>query len=123
MDLLAFTLAMLQIGEETDRSDMLFWRTRGEFAPVTFFVMCSAFFSWASADAEPVTGDDIPELRKAIADVYAVEKDEREWGFLLWVCRKRGKQPADFAYRSMPANTALILLFKGVNADGVSTQS
>lgn len=52
-----------------DLWECLWWRTDGEYAPVTFFVNCNDLFYWASADCETLTPDNLPLLLQAVKDV------------------------------------------------------
>jgi hypothetical protein len=99
---------VLRLVAEYDCYDAIWWRCDGEFAPVTFFVNCNDLFWWATADAEPLTSGDIPELQQAIADICKIDKYEASTGFLLWCARKRGMRPQRPAY---PQNEQLWALF------------
>ena len=64
---LAFTLRVLRIFDSFDgpSSDSLWWRTDGEFAPVTFLVKCSDEFYYACADLERLTPENIEAALEA----------------------------------------------------------
>ena len=81
-----------------DIHDWLWWRCDGNYAPVTFFINCNDLFWWGTADCEPFTVADIPDMDKAIADVKAAGGLEGFYGPELWVCRKRGMRPQTPAY-------------------------
>jgi len=49
-----FICIVLDLYARADLHDELWWRTDGQYAPVTFFAMCSDFFDWATADCEPI---------------------------------------------------------------------
>ena len=54
-------------------NELLWWRTDGEYAPVTFFINCNDMFYWATADCEKLTPKNIGELERAIADCRTVD--------------------------------------------------
>lgn len=110
--LLPFILDVLHFFslEETDCYGDLYWRTDGEYAPVTFWILVNSAFSWATADTEQIMPEDMGALRQAAADVRAVMG--REWyapdALLLWAARKRGMRPQPPAY---PQDARLRALF------------
>ena len=67
-----------------DDCSSIWWRTDGEYAPITFFVNCNDVFAWACADAEDITPESLPILKQSIEDVRSVldidrfDRD-REW--------------------------------------------
>ena len=77
--------------------DSLWWRTTQEYAPMTLLVNCNDLFYWATADAEEIWPEDIPDLRQAVEDItqdgYYKNAD------LLWVCRKRKQRPQVAYYK------------------------
>lgn len=52
---LDFLLRVMDVLAKIDSTDAIWWRTDGEYAPVTIFVNCSDLFWWAHADVEEVT--------------------------------------------------------------------
>lgn len=70
----------------------LFWRTDGEYAPVTIWVKCNDLFHWACADLEQITADNIGLLESTAAEVKALTGDTIT-AELLWCCRVRGMRP------------------------------
>jgi hypothetical protein len=77
----------------------LWWRTDGDYAPVTFFVNCNDLFAWACGDVERVTPENVGEFERAAADAYAADP---EFGSIyapaLFCCRVRGMRPQGAAY-------------------------
>jgi hypothetical protein len=55
-------------------------------------VGCNDMFWWATADGEPVTSEDVPELQRAWDDLWDEHCNEvyAPW---LWIARKRGMRP------------------------------
>lgn len=49
--------------------DNFFWRTDGEYAPVTIIAICNDLFWWACADCERVTPENIHLLEQSVADI------------------------------------------------------
>lgn len=92
-----FVLRVLDLIGRADLHDDLYWRTDGDYAPVTFFIHCSDLFSWATADAEPLTPDTLPAFEKAIADVQAASGSSL-WGPSLYAARQRRQRPMRRAY-------------------------
>lgn len=82
-----------------DNADILFWRTDGEYAPVTIFVICNDTFGWGCADLEEITPDNIGELEKALEDVKAANSKS---GYIhmdtLFVSRVRKMRPQNAVY-------------------------
>src|SRR5258706_1297580 len=71
-----FMLAVLDVFFKADIHGDLFWRTDPQYAPVTFFAMCSDFFMWACADCEEITKENLHVLLKAHEDCKAIDKEE-----------------------------------------------
>lgn len=113
-ELVNFILEILRLQDEYDcYGEPIYWATHGEYAPVTFFVLCNDLFWWATADAEKLMSEDIPTLRQAILDVqatgiYELCLDNYETGCALWCARKRGMRPQQYAY---PQDTRIKTLF------------
>lgn len=61
-DLLGFVLRVLGTISAADCYGELFWRTDGEYAPITFWINCNDFFFWGCADMEDLTPDNIDVL-------------------------------------------------------------
>ena len=107
-----FMLEVLGLYEDGN----LWWRTDGEYAPISFFVNCNDVFWWACADAEEITPETLPILKQAIADVrLALDIDrfdrDREWAKeniercnwmneadMLFCCRARKMRPQGCCY-------------------------
>lgn len=86
-----------------DLCDTIWWRTDGEYAPVTFMVLCSDSFEYACADSEPVTPGNIGELEQAIADcVQVYGRTGDQYGPLLFVARVRRRPLIPSALRHIP---------------------
>jgi hypothetical protein len=87
-----------------DCTDMLTWRTDGEYAPITFMANCSDEFAWACADTETIEPRDLDALERAFADVRAVECPAF-WAPVLFAARKRGmrliKAPSEERLRAL----------------------
>jgi hypothetical protein len=80
--------------DETDCYGELFWRCENPNT-VEFFANVNDVFWWATADTEPITPEDLPAMRLAIADVRDI--DIYTWTE-LWVARKRKMRPQRPAY-------------------------
>lgn len=94
------TIRVLQAFDRCDAHSELFWRTDAGYAPVTFMAMCSDTFALATADAEPITVNNLPVLEEAIKDVVAVISEPSFWAITLFVARVRQQRPLRGAYPS-----------------------
>lgn len=121
-----FVSAVLALGDGfNDTGDLwesFWWRTDGEYAPVTFFVNCNDLFYWACADGETLTPENLPALLTALEDVRRAQglptgewpraRDMKDgwdehwhsgsWAAQLFCARVRGMRPQRPCYRSMP---------------------
>ncbi len=52
-----------------DSSGDFMWRTDGQYAPVSFFILCSDFFWWAVSDAEKITEDNLDLLETTFMEL------------------------------------------------------
>jgi hypothetical protein len=95
-------LRVLKIFSEHDACDEVWWRTDGEYAPVTFLVNCNDLFYWGCADAEPVTKDNIDNLEGAYSDAVNASKDGEIYAHLLFCCRAREMRPQGAYYDHIP---------------------
>lgn len=78
----------------------------------TFYLNCNDLFAWACADAEEITLEDIPALKKAEKDCHAIDFYD---SISLFCCRKRKMRPqkAWFRYFVREKNKdAVIKLFE-----------
>ena len=82
-----------------DHCEDLWWRTDGEYAPLTLFVNCSDIFYWACADSERLTPDNIHILESAVADCKAV--NDHVWAPVLFCARVRGMRPQGAVLKDM----------------------
>jgi hypothetical protein len=98
-----YIVELLKIFRELDMEDELYWHFHAkpydwqnpEYVEYpTFWVSCSDFFHWASADGEDIEPEDIPLLRQCIADLKATGAETWEMEVpLLYAARKRGMRP------------------------------
>lgn len=123
---LKFVSSVLSLGGSNDDVgdlwESIWWRTDGEYAPVTFFVNCNDLFYWACADLERLTPENLPLLLVALDDVRHAQglprgewprnldiKDGWDewhaagaWASSLFCARIRGMRPQRPCYRGMP---------------------
>lgn len=95
---LDFICSVLAVAERYDCRDSLFWRTDGEFAPVTFWVNCNDLFYWACSDLEQITPENLPMLSAAFEDCRKATEEGVHWGGELFCARVRGMRPQRPAY-------------------------
>lgn len=92
-----FMLQVLKFFHDLDAHDMLWWRTDGEYAPITFFVQCSDVFAWATADVEEIEPGDVRLLQAAAKDIFALDpQGTQHYSYLaplLFCARKRHQRP------------------------------
>lgn len=106
-----YILRVLKVFEEYDERQYLDWRTDGEFAPVTFFVICNDLFCWGSADAQEITPDNIDLLEQAYKDASASTCIYGEsYGGDLFAARCRKMLPQQAYMDILPAD--LVPLFE-----------
>jgi len=80
----------------------LWWRTDGEYAPVTILVNCNDLFFWGYSDAEPITIENINELEKAYEDAEKVLCTGSLYAQILFCCRVRKMRPQSSYYQAIP---------------------
>lgn len=117
--------------EYGDLEEKIWWRRGKGYEPITFFISANDVFYWACSDCEELTGENLPELQKAIKDiqkVYGVETresmkfphdgtkekcaewtkkhtkhfDSGKWGSMLFCCRARKMRPQNCWYKDIP---------------------
>jgi hypothetical protein len=91
-----FVLRVLQI-TSPDNCDDIWWRTDGEYAPVTFLVNCNDLFYWACADCERVTPENVEQLAQAYRDCKEATGYDLH-GASLFCARVRGERPQHACY-------------------------
>lgn len=94
-------LTILKAVQELDSYDQLFWRTDGEFAPVTFWLNVNDVFWWGTSDVEKLAAEDVPALLEAA-------KDLGDYGYLapeLYAARRRKLRPQGAMYKYLPKST------------------
>jgi hypothetical protein len=96
---LAFVCRVLSVFDGFGRlsNEDVWWRTDGEYAPITLLVNCNDVFWWATSDCEEITPDNIEVLEQAVSDVKAATGSNRcaDW---LFVCRVRAMRPQGACY-------------------------
>lgn len=95
-----FVLRVLAVTAAADGREDIWWRTDGEYAPVTFWVLCNDVFYWATADMEPLTPETIGELERAYADVRTATGDA-SYGATLYCARRRKMRPQRPVYERL----------------------
>ena len=95
-DLHSFIIKVLQITAFDNTGD-IFWKTDGEYAPITFFAMCNDTFHFASSDCEKITPENIGILEQSY-------KDSEYHGGLLFCARVRSMRPLKCCYKYFPEN-------------------
>lgn len=75
-----------------DNCDDIWWRTDGEYAPISIFAKCNDLFFWGCADCERITAENIDAFEQAY-------KESPENGVLLFCCRVRKMRPQGAYYK------------------------
>lgn len=105
----AFVLRVLRLMAEHDNCDGIWWRTDGEYAPVTFFINCNDLLFWGCADCERVTPENIDRLEQAYLDCLAAGDKHGLWGNGVFCARVRQMRPQGACYpKNSPTITALL---------------
>jgi hypothetical protein len=92
-----------------DNTEDIWWRTDGEYAPVTFFVLCNDLFHWGTADLEKITPASLPALKQAFVDAGEAAEHGTVWAAYLFCARQRGMRPQGAQYKHI--NEAMWPLF------------
>ena len=102
---MAFIRKLLEIGEEYEAHDAIWWRCGEQYGggryddPATFFVNVNDTFWWATADVEKITPENIDELERACADCRTAGGSIGElYGPVLFAARQRNMRPQQPAY-------------------------
>lgn len=100
---------VLEFIAQKDLFDIMFWRTDGKYAPVTFILNTSDLLAWGCADAEEINTETFPLLKQAIEDCEAIDPIFGAIeGCSLFSCRVKEMRPQGVAY---PENRELWPLF------------
>lgn len=93
-----------------DNTDELWWRTDGEYAPVTFFIKCSDTFAYACADLEEVTPENVGRLEQAFEDCLATgDPLAGIYAPMLFVARERKRKPIPEIMRTIQDSVRTML--------------
>lgn len=99
-DLIYQVIALAAELDEGETSDFMFWPLTAEGVRVS--VNCSDVFYWGCADAEVITPENLPLLRKAYEDEIAASPDDVQlhagW---LFVSRIRNLRPQGAVYKAL----------------------
>lgn len=90
----------------------VWWRltSPGDGSGLRLFAWCNDFFSWGSADLEPINDTNVATLREAIRDTRLATYDappnrNRIEGWLLFCARSRHERPQGAYYPSLHPET------------------
>jgi hypothetical protein len=99
-DLIYEVIKLVAELDEGETEDFMFWPVTPEGVRVS--VTCSDVFAWACADAEIITPENLPLLRKAYEDEITASPDgvalHAGW---LFVARVRGERPQGAIYKAL----------------------
>jgi hypothetical protein len=114
---LSWLLRVLDLVASVDGHDILWWRTDGEYAPLTLFVNCNDFFYWGTADAEEVTPENTDVLARCVEDVKATGTPYTFYALTLFCCRVRGMRPQTPVWKGLDAAVLPLFLAAGPERD------
>lgn len=84
---------------EFDNCDSIFWRTDGNFAPITFLAIVNDTFGTSCADCEEITPENIGIFEQSFRDCRAAAGTMGElWAPALFAARVRQRRPIRLAY-------------------------
>ena len=93
-------MKVLTLLADHDTCEDVWWRTDGEYAPITFIVNCDDLFYWACADAVEITEDNFPLMVQAYGDADAINCPV--WAATLFCTRTRAMRPQPPCYKGFP---------------------
>lgn len=100
---LDFLLTVLSLTADISYTD-IWWRTDGNYAPVSIFINCNNVFDQGLGDCECITPENIHILEESARDIRAITQCGDEYIPMLFCARVRRMRPRDEAY---PENEAL----------------
>lgn len=95
-------LRLLQIMSDNDCYDDMTWGTRGDAAPIKFYINCNDLFWWGTADGEEVSEEDLDLLEKTFEDAKQADEYGNCYATLLFCSRKRQMRPQNAYYDHFP---------------------
>ena len=98
----ALVMRIFNVTAKYNDYDEIWWRTDGEYAPVTMIVNCNDLFFWACADAEAITAENIDEFEQAYEDAAKADEHGACYAALLFCCRVRKMRPQTPYYKHIP---------------------
>jgi hypothetical protein len=102
----SYLFDVLQLYEQADNYDALFWRSDGPEG-LRFYALCNDVFAWAYADAETIEPEDLPLLRQCLSDLQAADETTGDAHLSeLFAARKRQLRPQPAMYRHLPQAVA-----------------
>lgn len=93
---LMFVDAVLRLAIRYDMTDDLLWSIKDDEIQVA--AICSDAFWWATADAEKITLETLPELEQAFVDTEAACTAGEVYAGMLYAARRRKMRPQGAAY-------------------------
>lgn len=98
---LEFLLRVLHLTATIDNTDCIWWRTDGNYSPVSIFVNCHGQFEAGLADCEELTPQNIHLLEEAITEVGPTEPSL--YVPMLFCAKVRKKCPRIEMYQNSPS--------------------
>lgn len=94
-----FILDLLGFVADQDLCGMLYWRTDGQYAPVTFWINTNDLFAWACAEGEEVNESNLPLLKQSVEDCVKIDPILGTLeGCALFAARMNKMRPQGAAY-------------------------
>lgn len=99
-ELTGFIWKLLEV-TSFDIADEIWWRTDGEYSPVTFFVVCNDLFWWGTADCEAITPENIYLLEESIKELKELGESKYYLATSLFCCKARKMRPQKPFYKEI----------------------
>lgn len=94
-----FVMQLLAFIADEELHGLIWWRTDGEYAPITFWTNSNDLLAWGCADGEEINETTLPLLRQAVADCKAIDPVcGAITGCELFACRLNKMRPQGAAY-------------------------
>lgn len=95
----AIVMQILEFIDVEELHGLIWWRTDGEYAPITFWTNSNDLLAWGCADGEEINEETLPLLKQAVEDCKAIDPVcGAITGCELFACRMNKMRPQGAAY-------------------------
>lgn len=95
-------MRVLSVTAKYDEFDQIWWRTDGEYSPVTFLVNCNDVFWWGCSDAEDINEQNIDCFELAFEKSSSAMDVGFAYAGILFCCMSRQMRPQGAFYNFLP---------------------